>query len=528
MPELATTLDAVTVFPDRARVTRRGRLPLEPGQHRLEILDLPLSLLTDSVRASGRGTARARLLGIRTEMRHYAETPAEAARELEAQIQTLLDSDADLAARAEVLDKAQKALDGLAAQSDVFARGLAFRNRSPEDQGALYDFIMARATALQTEILALSRQRRDVAREIDRLRRKLTSLQSAQPRQRWVALVEVEVLSAGEIEIELTYVVHNARWTPLYDLRFTGEDLEVAYLAEVAQGTGEDWTSVSLTLSTARPALDLVIPELDPWYVGPRPAPQPRLKMAQARMMETMQAPAPMAAGAPHQMDEAEEEPEIFLELPAAEVSDSGAALTYQIPNRADVPGNDDARKVTVATFRLRPTLDLVTAPRLEPVCYRRAKGRNESPYTLLPGPAQLFEGDEYLGATQIRHTAPGQELELALGADDRVRVERKLTERTVDKTFLNDRRRIRYGYRIEVENLRDAPQTVFVRDQLPVSRHEQIKVKLESANPKPARHTELNQLEWKLVLDKGARQVLQFEFSVEHPREMQMSGLVG
>src|SRR5688572_11960937 len=271
MPELTSTLEAVTVFPDRARVTRRGRLSVEPGQRRLEIADLPLALETDSVRASGRGTARARLLGIRTEMRHYVETPAEAARELEAQIQTLQDRDADLAARAEVLDKAQKALDGLAAESGVYARGLAFRNRTPEDQGALYDFIVERASTLQTEILALSRQRRDLARELDRLRRELAKIQSARPRQRYAATVEVEVLSSGELEIELTYVVHTAYWTPLYDLRFSGEELEVAYLAEVAQGTGEDWTNVSLTLSTARPALALVIPELDPWYIGPRP-----------------------------------------------------------------------------------------------------------------------------------------------------------------------------------------------------------------------------------------------------------------
>ncbi len=531
MPELASTLDAVTVFPDRARVTRRGRLSVEPGQHRLEIVDLPLALVPDSFRAAGHGTARARLLGIRTEIRHYAETPAEAARELEAQIQTLQDSDADLAARAEVLDKAQKALDGLAAQSDVYARGLAFRNRSPEDQGALYDFIVARAGTLQTEILALSRQRRDLARELDRLRRELAKLQSARPRQRWTVTVEVEVLSAGELEIELTYVVQTARWTPLYDLRLTGGELEVTYLAEVAQGTGEDWIGVSLTLSTARPALALVIPELDPWYVGPRPAPPPRPKMmAAAAAPQAMRAAAPAMAGGSlesFQMDEAaEEEPEIFLETPSAAVTESGAALTYQIPSRADVPGNNDARKVTVASFRLRPAFDLVTAPRLEPVCYRRAKGKNESPYTLLPGPAQLFEGDEYLGATQLKHTAPGQELELALGADERVRVERKLIARTVDKTFLADRRRIRYGYRIEVENLRDTPQTVFVRDQLPVAKHEQIKVKLESADPKPAKQTELNQLEWKLVLDQGGRQILHFDFSVEAPREMDLIGL--
>src|SRR6185295_6357223 len=239
------------------------------------------------------------------EVRHYVETPAEAARELEAQIQTLQDSDADLAARAEVLDKAQKALDGLASQSDVYARGLAFRNRSPEDQGALYDFIVARETTLQTEILALSRRRRDLARELDRLRRELAKLQSARPRQRWAALVEVEVLSAGELEIELTYVVQTARWTPLYDLRLNGGELEVTYLAEVAQGTGEDWIGVSLTLSTARPALALVIPELDPWYVGPRPAPTPQPKMMAAAAPQAMRVAAKTMVGVSLEMEEA-------------------------------------------------------------------------------------------------------------------------------------------------------------------------------------------------------------------------------
>ena len=530
MPDLTTALDAVTLFPDRARVTRRGRLTLEPGQHRIDVTDLPLALLPESVRATGRGTARARLLGLRTEMRHYVETPVEAVRELEARIQALQDDDADLAARGEGLAKSIKALDALAAESAVFARGLVLRHRTPEDQGALYDFLAAREQTLQSETLALARRRRDLAREINRLQRELAGLQSARPRQRWAARIEVEALSAGDLEIELTYLVHEARWTPLYDLRFTGEELEVTYLAEVAQGTGEDWPDVRLTLSTARPALDLVIPELDPWYVGPRPPSPPRGKMVAARSMAPQAMAAPAPAGFSLDLDvTAEGPPEMaFLEAPAAEVSESGVALTYQIAGRADVPGNHDARKVTVGTFRLRPALDLVTAPRREPVCYRRLLGKNDSPYTLLPGSAQLFEGDEYLGATQIGHTAPGQELKLALGADERVRVERKLTARSVDKTFLADRRRIRWSYRIEVENLRDVAQTVLVRDQLPVARHEQIKVKLEAADPKPTKQTELNQLDWKLTLGPGTRQVVAFDFSVELPREMVVDGLPG
>jgi uncharacterized protein (TIGR02231 family) len=525
--ELATQLDAVTVFPDRARLTRRGRTALQPGEHRLEISGLPMSLFPDSLRASGRGTARARLQGVSARIENYVETPAEAARELETKIQSIEDADADLAVQAAVLEKEQQAIDGLASQSEVFARGLALRNRTTADQGAVYDFVTGRGRTLQTELLALGRKRRDLARELDRLRRELQQLQAARPRQRTVAVVEVEVTAAGELEIELSYVVQPARWQPLFDLRLAEAGLEVTYLAEVSQGTGEDWNGVALTLSTARPALSLVIPELEPWYIGPQPPPSAPIALGGAPM--AMRASAPMQAAAPAFAEMMEEEaamPELDLEVTSATVSESGAALTYQIPGRADVPGHGAARKVTIASFQLRPELDVVTAPRLEPVGYRRAKVRNESPYTFLPGKAQLFEGEEYLGATQIGFTAPGQELELALGADERLRVERKLVTREVDKAFLADRRRIRFGYTIEVENLRDAPQVIFVRDQLPVSRHEQIKVKLDAAEPRPSKQTELNQLEWKLKLEKGARQTIRFDFSVEHPRAMVVVGL--
>lgn len=522
MPELASILDSVTLFPDRARVTRRASAALEPGVHRLEIPDLPMSLLPDSVRASGRGTARARLLGVGLQIRNYVDTPAEAARDLEVKIQAAMDADADLAAQAGVLERAQRAVDGLSQQSEMFARGLALCGRSTDEQGAVFDFLDGRGRALQTDLLAVARKRRELAKELDRLRRELAQIQSARPRQRYAATVEVEAAAGGNLEIELTYVVQPARWQPLYDLRLMNGELEMTYLGEVAQGTGEDWTGVTLTLSTARPALALVIPELSPWYIGPRPAPPQYAPMMKA--VAGAPPPQAMQAMAEEALDlEAEE---TLIELPSATVSESGAAVTYQISGRADVPSSGEPRKVTVSSFRLRPELDAVTAPRLEPVCYRRARVRNDSPYTLLPGRAQLFEGEDYLGATRIDLVAPGQELELALGADERLRVERRLVAREVEKTLLADRRRIRYRYEIEVENLRDAPRTVFVRDQLPVSRHEQIKVKLETSNPKPSEHSGLNQLEWKLALAPSARQTIQFEHSVEYPRTLDVVGL--
>ena len=78
----------------------------------------------------------------------------------------------------------------------------------------------------------------------------------------------------------------------------------------------------------------------------------------------------------------------------------------------------------------------------------------NDSPYTLLPGASNLFAGDEFIGATQLEMTAPQGEIELYLGADDRVKVERELKRREVEKTIIGGKRRIHYGYEIRLENL--------------------------------------------------------------------------
>jgi hypothetical protein len=67
----------------------------------------------------------------------------------------------------------------------------------------------------------------------------------------------------------------------------------------------------------------------------------------------------------------------------------------------------------------------------------------------------------------------------------------------------------------------------VAVRDQIPVARDELIKVRLDSADPKPSEQTELNQLEWKLTLDKGAKRTIRFDYSVEYPRSMDVVGLL-
>lgn len=516
---------AVTVFVDRARVTRAARVALPAaGPAVVEFADLPLALIGESLRASGRGAARVALLGVTARVENFAETPAEAARELEAKLQALQDEDADLASRAATLTQEQAALKDLAAQAEMFARGIALRNRTADEQTQMYAALFKRQGEIAQALLGLQRERRELKKRIDQATADLNQVRMQRPRQRHVAAVELDVREPGEFDLELTYVVTNASWAPLYDLRHADDALSLAYLAQVQQRTGENWPDVQLTLSTAQPQLSLEVPELAPWYVLPRPSPpaQPMPKMARAMAM-----PAPMTTMAAADMAPAPAGASVEeMAAPQAVVSDSGASLTYALAGRARIPGNGEPRKVNVAVAELKPQVDYVTAPKIEPVCYRRAVVKNTSAYTLLPGEAQLFDGDAYLGATQLELTAPGQEIELVLGGDERVKVERELTARQVDKTLLSGNRRVRFGYAITLENARPQAIAVVVRDQMPVSRDEQIKVKLESADPKPAEIDKLNRIEWKVALPAGGKHTIRFEFTVEYPQAMDVIGL--
>jgi uncharacterized protein (TIGR02231 family) len=177
--------------------------------------------------------------------------------------------------------------------------------------------------------------------------------------------------------------------------------------------------------------------------------------------------------------------------------------------------------------IRLEPELDYLTIPKYSDAVFRRATVAYDQTGPLLPGAASLFVGEEYIGQTQIKFTAQGDELELLLGVEDRITVERKLARRDVDKKLLRDQRQLRYGYTIALKNLLKTEAKVVVKDHIPVSRHEQIKVKLEDVRPQPAEQTDLNLLEWQLNLASGAEETVRYEYNVEHPRNLNVVGLL-
>jgi uncharacterized protein (TIGR02231 family) len=526
MTPIESKITVVVVFPDRARVTRRGTIDLETGLHQIEFIDLPRAVDTASLRATGQGSAVALLLGVEARSVYYSETPAVEVRELEQQLEDLQRQDStliDQQAAAEVRLNFAKGLAEKAA--DQLARGLAFGRADIAQSGTLIDFVQQQVERAQAVVREVQQQRRDLGRQIEKAKNDLNQRRTAQPRERLAAIIEVEIKQAGELTLDLTYLVSGAGWTALYDLRLTesaASKMQLMYLGQVTQRSGEDWADVTLTLSTARPALTTLQPDLQPWYLNvyTPPAPVPQAKAAM-RSLGAVEAPPDLdrmafgAAPAP-----------VAMEALNAQVSAEGASVTFQLAQKVSVPSDGSPHKVTVTTFDLSPQLDYLCVPKLAEAVYRRATIVNRSEYLLLDGPASLFVDGGFVGTLPVKRTAPNEEFELSLGVDDRVTVKRELKTRDVDKKLIGDRRRLRVAYEIELKNLRAQKIDLEVRDQFPVSRHEQVKVKLETCEPKPIEQTDLNELKWRLAPEPNAKAAVRFEFSIEQPTTLQVQGL--
>ena len=517
---LEAPISAVTVFRDGARVQRTGTVSMTQGTQTVVIGGLPASVDPASVRVAARGPGLTLLTvevhhGYRTDPLRDETTRlrAEAERCRDA-VRALDDEDAAVQARLDFLGH----LSGAAATA--LARAVGFGRASHDDLAQMAGHLSADtgdALGRRRDIAARSRAAR---RELEAAERRLDEAEqrSGQPAAYTDVSAILEAGAASEAEVELSYHVPGASWRPLYDLTLDGEQLAVSYLAEVTQQTGEDWPAVELVLATTRHGRYQGLPELDPWYIGKVTAPPPAMPRMPHRVMA-------VAAGSQWAGAAQADQPEAAVLM--AEPSDAvGAGLVYRVQRPLAVPADGGPHKTSIGRFGLDAALDHLAVPALAPEAYLRATVTNTSPLLLLPGPARVFHGPQFVGETSLPTVAAGEEFELQLGVDDQIRVERTLRRRSTGKAVIGGTRTIDVGYEITVENHRPGKTKVSVHDRIPVSTEAEIRVRLRETNPAPAKQTDLGELTWELALDGGQEATVRYRFTVEHPAQVTVSGL--
>jgi uncharacterized protein (TIGR02231 family) len=523
---------AVTVYSDKALVTRRVVVSLTGTERELIINPLPDTIETESVRVCGTGNVPVKLLGISTERILSTEPVAAHISQLNQQIQQLESEKRSIQPQLEALALQSNFLQGLREKTEEqFSISLARKNLSLSETLDFLNFLGSQYAEYIIAAEDYKNQQRELDKEIQALKKQLQIVQTPHPEENYSLVVAIEPTSAGEFELEVSYLVSRASWKPLYDLRVNtaNNSVNLGYIGEVAQTTGEDWTNITLTLSTAKPGLGTLPPKLKPWYID-------ILKPVEYKMMSRSMSMVPGAAAsgsmAEPSISEAEElddqidEFGITAEIATAEVLKEGSTITFKISNRGNIPSDGSPHKNTILYDDFPCNFEYIAMPSLVSFAYLQALVKNPTDgVTLLPGKANIFRDDIFVGSCTLENVPPAQEFKLNLGIDEGLKIERELVERQVDKKLLGNNRKITYGYRLLITNLLNQKAKLRLSEQLPVSRNEQIKVRLGRIDPQTALG-EMGLLEWDLNLAALAKLEVYYQFTVEHPPQLTVIGL--
>nr|WP_249779971.1 mucoidy inhibitor MuiA family protein [Bradyrhizobium sediminis] len=510
-----SAVDAVTVYPDGASITRVMTLDMPAGDNTLVAKDFPLTLDPSSLRVEGEAGAKLTIGAIDT--RPPRAAPPVNLPELDKRIEALKDERANLAGAINAAAARRKFAERFAETSPA-GLGEKGEARPIAEWRAAFAAVAEEVASADAAIRDAERKQRDIDREIARLE----SDRAAKPPRKLEVRIDVATAAATRATLRVTYAVRNARWAPIYDARLdTGAKdrkpaLELVRRAEITQTTGEDWSNVALAVSTVRTARGGSAPELGSLIVQypqvPRP---PAAGSVSSDMARPRAMPAPQAAEARAKIADEQQA--------TAEVG--GFQVTFRIPGRVSLGANEGAKSLRVSTATIAPALAVRSVPVRDPTAFLEASFKQNEDAPLLPGRVAIYRDGVFVGRGQMAAVSKDETVRLGFGADDKVKIERSVVRRNegsaglIVTTSKTDER----SFKTSVRNGHDFPIRIVVEDQLPVSENEEIQVEmLPSTTPPTATNVREKRgvLEWTYEAKPGEARDIAFAWRVRWPKD--------
>jgi uncharacterized protein (TIGR02231 family) len=537
---VTSRITAVAVYPDRAVLTRLGRVELPAGDSELILDGLPAALVDESLQVSGRGTAAATILDVNLRRTFLETSPDPRLRALEEELANLQREDEALVARLKQLDEQRSLLQRIeAALTATPTKDSPTARPSLDEWQRLLAFQAENLTRLAGDQQSLQLQRSALAAKIAAVEAQLNEIRGRSPQRRSqkAATLRVSASRAGTLELSVSYTTPGASWSAAYDARLRAETraIDVTYYGVIRNGTGEDWNGVALTLSTARPGLGGGAPTLSPWVVEPvRPMPTAYLAqgVASSEFKTARRAAGPTEALTLAGSAAAESDATVA----EATVQTGLSSATFRIEAPLSLPSDRSAQKVVITTLNCPAELRYETAPKLIEAAYLSASSTNRSDFPWLAGPVNAFLGDTFIATSALRAVMPGETLALSLGVDDSIAVKRRIVKRFTEDTGLtNSGRRITHEYVVTLTNNKKTAERIVLREPTPVSRDEKIVVKVitpaerdisSATAPKEISREADGILAWRIDLKPGEKREVPIKLTIEHPADLTVTGL--
>ena len=501
----------VVIYPDRAMVKKTLQVTVAQGENTLELTGLSPGVIDDSVQASLRNPGKARIVDIEVRRTALIKADQDRTKELQAQIDKV---DQDLVRQGNALTVQKNSLTFL-------QKIVPFSQEQNTSFATVRDYLISMEQATTdrlSKIADLEQSITDLNKKKAELEKEKRNLGPGREESKSI-LVTVYADAATSFSLEYSYFLRGVQWTPKYEVRADTltQRLELNFFAIIKQASGEDLSGSNIEISTARPAVSGELPELLPWRLDiyQPPVYQP---YGRAKMMEMSEAPeAVMMAAAPYEDA-----------MAAPEVRSEATSMSYVLAQKISLPADNQPHKILVSSSGTEGKFEYLAIPKLAQYAALTAELKNPFVFPLPGGELNIFLDGRFVSTQRVeKPILAGDEMRLTLGMDETifasVKMQKQFTERT--GAFAKKTRK-HYEYQAEVVNGKSRPITLLVRDQVPISAHEEIKVEITAPTSTDAEIGSDGILTWTLTLAPGEKRQLTTIFDVTYPENQEITGL--
>lgn len=587
--EVKSRVSHVTVYTASALITRDVEVPEGTGLMELIVNPLPPQVVDGTLYSEGNEGIR--ILTTRYRTRAIEQDVREEVKKLNEERKKLAISKQEMEAKQQVLNDNLALLVKLEGFTGATMQHLTEKGLLSADQTISLSKYIMETRATKSDELAKLRQMIQANQESDQfLARKLSEVAGGTNRTERDAVITINKANQAPARIRLNYLVSQASWTPQYKFRAGREKeaVQVEYLAAIRQQSGEEWSNVTITLSTAQPMLNAAPPELRALAMNVVPmsmagqagggkgsAAIAGKQLSFALQQGQAQAPEPPSANNTPQdkLSSARDNRQraqlevnkknfqaansLWNEAAAAEQSlqllttkeeemqvaindafggaSEGPTVTYKLPSGISIPNRHDEQVVEVARLSLAPDYYYKAIPVLTRHVYRLANLTNKSEMVLLPGEATMYQGTDFVGRTQLNLVAIGERFTVGFGVDPQLQVNRKLVDKVRNLKGANQE--LQYDYRILISSYKTEPVNVQVWDRLPQSETEAININVTKTSPEICKDAlyarderSKNLLRWDVTVAPNTfgekALAITYQFKMELDRQLQVGAL--
>jgi hypothetical protein len=208
--------------------------------------------------------------------------------------------------------------------------------------------------------------------------------------------------------------------------------------------------------------------------------------------------------------------------VPVAQV-EYQTTVDFEINIPFTINSDNKNHSVDMAVYELPAFYQYLSVPKIDRGAFLIANIVDWEKYSLLEGEANVFFEDTYVGKTILDVKFASDTLQLSLGRDKSISVNREKTKELTSRRFIGNRKEEVRNWQITVRNNKGQNINMVIYDQVPVSTNSEIEVNVQRISG-ARQNTENGEVKWEFNLAPLETRQFEIQYSVRFPRNRNLA----